>query len=260
MPNEILNQNQTEFFKNCGKIIAPLMFNFAYYVSETANNPILISYRGAHPIKHALDHLNIESKPLWLNRNVARQLKKDIIKDYCEQQKLNEPFTFVDTGYLGTMPNLLKTDLPFKSDFQTIFLTHGYEFSNDITPFLCRNEKSNGKHITPFSFAALLDSLPGEYKAYGTQIFQYDDSGTVQVCPCKKSRFECNITKTFYAGMTEGYSMCDNNERKFRQYLNLLNDIKAKIYPGMDNMKLELKEHEVEKIAEYSKQIERIFQ
>lgn len=252
---EELDEVHSGYVENCGKILAPLYYNFAKHIEKHAEHPIHVSYRSAHPAKLALDHIGVKSKELWINRAVAKNLNDETIQEYCEQQGLNKKFTFIDNGYSGTIPNLLEGSQYNK--LQTILLTHGDNTFSDYFAYLSTSEDTKHEIHSPYAFSEdLIENLPREYESFKPHDFERNKKGTVIVNAKKKGKFECNVFKTFFKGMSDGFAFCSADEKKFLKYLDILDNAKVLINDIGDPR---IDDYQLDDSIGYSKQVERVF-
>jgi hypothetical protein len=197
---------------------APLYFNFASFVRDRAEAPIFVSYRSAHAAKVALDHLGVANEELWVNRPVGYNLNLPNVDDYCTGLGLERPFTFVDNGYSGTIPYLLRHKSRFNR-LQQIFMVADKRkediFNDNNIEFLA--------NTGPLCKRALVDnieSMPRKHESYGTEVLKRDASGGIVVTPSLRLPEEVQIHDAFFAGMKDGFSFCDANPKKFKKYLS----------------------------------------
>ena len=236
-------------------ITAPLYYYFAQFVKQKAQYPIFVSYRSGYPIEHALDHIGVESKPLWINIDVSEKLELPIVWDYCQQQGLDAPFTFVDNGYKGTIPSKL-TQSSLRPTFQTLLLQKGMYMEHSDVLSLLYSEKHG------YATATYAENAPKKYKAYNEDIFHRTENGTVTVSPQEKSAFDQQIFQTFFDGMTDGYALCKNKEF-FPQYYEVIKNaalvsIDSDFFPGLKDEKLSVFK-QTEKLSRCFDQVQKVF-
>ncbi|MCL2570441.1 MAG: hypothetical protein FWE16_04530 [Firmicutes bacterium] len=135
-PEKFLEQMRATGFS-----LAQLYYAFVQWAHKKAEYPVKVALRDGAPIIHTADWLNKQSitdttdwSPVWLNEFTTYSYfndqvpLKDIpnIKRYFAQEGLNKPFTYVDTGYSGTLTELFDDARPHR--LQTLFLAGSTDF------------------------------------------------------------------------------------------------------------------------------------
>jgi hypothetical protein len=218
----VMECEMTDYAKNAGLVMAPLYYNFAKFIKARAEAPIKASYRSAYPIKHALDFQNVPNEKLFINRSAAWNMSEgNRISDYCRQQNLASPYTFVDHGYRGTVPNFLRQK-GFPAE-QVIFMAKIKGATEDTLSFIPPEDKSlffigQGGCLMD----CLLEYAPHEYLEFGHFNNFKTEGGQVTPAP-EAAESERPLVDNYKAGLTYGYQFSDANPQKFKKYLATLN-------------------------------------
>lgn len=225
-----------EYFIKLGRSLAPLYYNFASFVKEHASSPILVSYRSGHPIKHALDHLGVESKEFWINRSVAHFcLSNPVVRDYCIQQGI-ENCTLVDNGYKGTISSSLKQSFP-QAKINTMLLLDMNLRKKSHTAFIGMHDNADPDYFVDHDLAKALkfkiETIPKQHEPImPDEIFQVDKNGIPFAMPITDTEGKKRFDK-FLAGMTEGYDFCTNDSEQFCDYLDQIQEVEEETYASV---------------------------